>query len=157
MGALVREEGDGLHKLERFSMAPGTSHPGRQWTNCLRFTIALLLLPAVSWAQVCRSGAEGFAPVAYQEYLVDATTVVSINLSVLPPAATNLGMALVTVEGANVRYTYVGIPTATSGHSLEPPGNLYLCGRTMLEGFRMIRDAQGAQNAMVRITIFNSP
>ena len=114
-----------------------------------------LLSPCWSYAQVyCPAGPQGWRPVSYAEKTVDNLTPMSIDISQLPAAPTNLAMALVSTEDATVRFVFSGVPTSTKGHELAPGTDFFLCGRAMIEAFRAIRTSTGSQNALVHISLF---
>lgn len=113
---------------------------------------------APSAAQVyCPAGTQGWRPVAYEVLTVDNLTVQRLDLSALPPSATNLAMALISVEDATVRFTFAGAErlSADNGHELAPGERFFLCGRVMLEQFSVIRTSQGSANARLRISLFH--
>lgn len=117
--------------------------------------IGLCLWPQLSRGQsFCSSQSQGWRPVAYQHLTIDAVTPQSLDLRALPAAATNLAMALVSVEDATIRFGFTVAPTATDGHEIAPGERFFLCGRAMLEQWKAIRTSQGSANAQVRISLF---
>jgi hypothetical protein len=132
-----------------------TSMPRHWWRRALLLLGVLVLLPRVSLAQIyCPTGPEGWRPVAYQAWTVGTGTPRGIDVAQLPPSATNLAMALVSVEAATIRFAFATPPTSDDGHELAPGERLVLCGWGMLTMFRAIRTSQGSANAQVRISLF---
>lgn len=125
-----------------------------------RLFLAALLLGSLcgvrdSAAQAyCPAGGAGWQSVSYVTLTVDALTPARIDLSTLPPAPTNLAMALLTVENATLRFRFFGAPTADNGHELAPGAHFFICGRTLIEQFQAIRTSTGSQNALVHISLF---
>lgn len=120
-------------------------------------TLLSLVLASTAWSQaMCPAGGAGWAPVSHQDVTVTPATAVQIDLSTYPHAATNLGMALVTVEDASIRFRFDGAPTADAGHELAPGVHFFICGRALMEGFQAIRVSQGAANAVLRISLFRA-
>jgi hypothetical protein len=126
----------------------------------LLLVLALAALPSVSLAQqgVCPSN-KGLEPVAFETLTVSSTP---IGFTAATINATTAAGAFVTVEAQPLRATFIGTPSATVGHLVEPPptGNadstrgFWVCGRTALLGFRMIRT--GGTDATVRVTYYKA-
>ena len=117
--------------------------------------LSLLAFPRLGHSQsFCPSHSEGWQPVAYQELTLDAVTPRGLDISPLATLPHGIAMALVSVEGATIRFAWTTTPSGTTGHELAPGERFFLCGRAMIETWRGIRTSQGSGNAIVRVTLF---
>jgi hypothetical protein len=113
--------------------------PGRAW-----LILTVLLLPMVSHAQ-CPGVTTQQTPFA-KETLTISTTVRPLTASVYKPSGTTPSMAIVSVEGGDIRYYVVGTPTATDGHPIlgTPAQTFPICGIDSIAGFKAIRQSSDA-------------
>jgi hypothetical protein len=122
--------------------------------------LLLLALPRLGVAQMstCPTGGKILEPVA-AEVLTVSTVVLGLTTATITNNAA--ASAFVTMEGTTpLRYTLVGVPSATVGHLVDPPtgGNAgastgtWFCGRAALQALRMIR--AGASDVTLRVTYY---
>ena len=134
------------------------SFHSRYVVGILVLGFSLLALPRLGHPQAfCPSHSEGWQPVAYQELTLDAVTPRGLDISALATLPHGIAMALVSVEGATIRFVWITTtptPSGTIGHELAPGERFFLCGRAMIESWRGIRTSQGSGNATVRVTLF---
>jgi len=58
-------------------------------------------------------------PVGYSDIVVGSAVAVGLDTALI--MQTQAGGALISVEGAEIRVKFTGVPTATSGHLIDPP------------------------------------
>jgi len=104
----------------------------------------IVLLPVLSHAQ-CPGVTVPQTPFA-KETLTISTTVRPLTSSVYKPTGTTPSMAVVSVEGGDIRYYVVGTPTATDGHPIPgtPAQTFPICGLDSIAGFKAIRQTSDA-------------
>lgn len=111
---------------------------------CWLLLLSLLLWPALSQAQ-CPGVATQLTPYA-RETLTIVQTSTGLTQSIYQPPGTAPILAMLTIEGGDIRYQVVGSPTTALGHHLtgSPPQHLTICGLTSIQQFRAIAIAQAA-------------
>lgn len=131
----------------------------------MRWLILLALLLGALPVQAQMGGCPvppGFTlqPVA-AEVLTVSTTVVALTAAMLTDNVVTA--AFISLEGtAPLRFTLSGVPSATTGHLIDPPtgGNAnsisstWFCGRGTLLALRLIR--AGSSDVTVRATYFTT-
>lgn len=112
----------------------------------------LLLWPVVSQAQ-CPGVTTPQAAFAQEQLTID-TTAKALTPGIYQPPGSTPSMAIVTVEGGDIRYDLIQAPTSSVGHYLTatPPLTFAICGRPSIQTFRAIR-ATGT-NATLTVTYF---
>jgi hypothetical protein len=75
------------------------------------------------------------------ETLTIGATALSLTKAIYQPTGVTPTMAMVSVEGGDIRHLEVGTPTATSGHPLQgiPSTTFPICGLDSIRGFKAIR------------------
>lgn len=135
----------------------------RHWSApCL--VLALVLLwgspPAHAQMSACPGVGKGLEPVA-SEVLTVSTAVVPLTAATITNNAA--AAAFISLEGTtSLRFTLVGVPSATVGHLIDPPsgGNAnaisstWFCGRATLLALRLIRG--GSSDVTLRVTYFRA-
>ena len=96
------------------------------------------------WPSLARAQCSGLAapPIAFAwETLTISSTAKSLTKTIYQPPGTVPILAIVTLEGGNIRYLETGTPTATSGHVLSVPvtTSFNICGLDSITHFQAIR------------------
>jgi hypothetical protein len=101
--------------------------------------VLLLCLPGLSLAQ-CPGVTTQQTPFA-QEKLEVSTTAVSLTSSIYKPSGVTPSMAVISVEGGDIRYTLLGTPTPTFGHPVSgsPAQERLVCGLDSIAAFQAIQ------------------
>jgi hypothetical protein len=110
----------------------------------LLLLLTLLLWPALSAAQ-CPGITTQLTPYA-TETLTIAGSVTAFTPAVYQPPGSSPAMAMVTIEGGDIRYQVVGSPSSVTGHHVlgSPPPTLTVCGRDSIASFRVVAVAASA-------------
>jgi hypothetical protein len=101
--------------------------------------VVLWLWPAVLQAQ-CTGISSPPVPMT-TEVLTIGATAQALTAAKYQPTGTAANMAMVTIEGGDIRHFEVGLPTATDGHPVgsTPPQTFFICGLDSIRAFRAIR------------------
>jgi hypothetical protein len=110
--------------------------PGREMRMVVLLLLCLLLLPALSQAQ-CPGVTSQQTPFA-TEKLTLSTTAMPLTASVYKPSGITPTMAVLSVEGGDMRYEVVGTPTANTGHFVGGTTTFAICGLDSIAAFQSI-------------------
>jgi len=79
-------------------------------------------------------------PFATETLVLTGNTVRSLTSSIYKPAGVTPSLAMVTVEGGDLRYDVVNAPTTTIGHPLHgtPPQTMTICGLDSIAAFQAL-------------------
>ena len=103
----------------------------------------LLLLPGLLWPALSLAQCPGvetqLAPYA-KETLTIGATALGLTPNVYQPPGTAPSLAMLTIEGGDIRYQVVGSPTTAVGHHIpgSPPQHITICGLASIQQFRAI-------------------
>jgi len=108
------------------------------WLVALTCSLTLLWCP-ISQAQ-CPGVTTQLQPFA-TEVLTVSTTALGLTPAVYQPVGTVPSMAMMTVEGGDLRYEVIGTPTADLGHPVlgQTPQTFPICGSASIQSWRGIR------------------
>jgi hypothetical protein len=110
----------------------------------LLMTLALLTLLAGRSAAQCPGMTTPQVPFA-KEPLTVASTALALTAAIYKPAGVIPTLAMVSVEGAAIRYEVVGAPTSTTGHPISPLQTFPICGLDSIAAFKAISQGSPAQ------------
>jgi hypothetical protein len=116
-------------------------HLSPRWWLPRLALLSCLLLPALSAAQ-CPGVTTQLTPFAMEELVVGAS-VTPLTPQIYRPTGTTPILAVISVEGGNIRYQLLGTPTSSTGHPM-PMGTLAICGVDSIQAFRAIRESTDA-------------
>jgi hypothetical protein len=106
--------------------------------------LGILCWPALSAAQ-CPGVTTQLTPYA-TETLTIAASPIALTAAVYQPTGTSPALAMLTLEGGDIRYQVVGTPSPTAGHQVPgtPPPTITVCGLSSIQSFRAVAIASPA-------------
>ena len=98
--------------------------------------VVLVLVPMLTYAS-CPGVTTQVTPFAAESLTVGAVAQ-PLTASIYKPSGVTPSLALVSVEAAPIRYHVVGMPSASSGHTVLAPTTFTICGLDTIAAFRAI-------------------
>jgi hypothetical protein len=115
---------------------------------CTRFPVhavawvvlAVLLLAPLALRAQCSGISAPPMPFAWEVLTIGAVPQ-ALTPAKYQPVGSAANMAMVSIEGGDIRYLVVGIPTSTDGHPVgsSPPQTFFICGLDSIKAFKAIR------------------
>jgi hypothetical protein len=111
----------------------------------LAVVVLCWLWPVLGAAQSCGTST-ALVPFA-SEVLTISGTALSLTKATYQPPGTVATMAVITIEGGDIRYLVTGTPTGTAGHYVPgiPLSTFPICGLESITAFRAIRVSTDAK------------
>jgi len=102
--------------------------------------LAMLLLAPVALRAQCSGISSPPMPFAWEALTIGAVPQ-ALTPAKYQPVGTAANMAMVSIEGGDIRYLVVGTPTASDGHPVgsSPPQTFFICGLDSIKAFKAIR------------------